>query len=431
MFDYKKEIGELEAVLKAGVSPFHTILNAKDQLHEAGFEELELGSGWDLQKGKGYYVDAFSSTLIAFTVPEDLSALSLRLAASHTDWPCLKVKPSPEVTTKAYGKLNVEVYGGAILNTWLDRPLSLAGRVCVPGETPFHPVTKFIDFKRPLLTVPNLAIHLNREVNNGVAYNPQVDMLPLITMVDEKLNDSQYFLKLLADEAGVKAEDILDYEFYIYNCDEPQLVGINEEFYSAPRLDNLTSVHACLSGITSAERTKNINISALYDNEEIGSSTKQGAASGLLDHIMEKIFLSLGLDRNSYLNALFNGFLLSMDVAQSYHPNKTENFDIKNQVLLNDGIAIKLAASQAYATDATSTSIIEALCRENQIPYKKYSNRSNIKGGSTLGSISSAMLTMRTVDIGVPLLAMHSARELMGTKDQAAIVELTKAYFQS
>lgn len=429
MFDYRKEIGELEAVLKAGVSPFHTILNAKEQLEASGFQELRLGSAWNLEKGTGYYVDAFHSTLIAFTVPENLSSPSLRLAASHTDWPCLKVKPSPEVTTKAYGKLNVEVYGGAILNTWLDRPLSMAGRVCVSGKTPFCPVTKFIDFKRPLLTIPNLAIHLNREVNNGVAYNPQVDMLPLITMVDEKLNDHQYFLKLLADEAGIKQEDILDYEFYIYNCDQPQLVGINEEFYSAPRLDNLTSVHACISGIISAQRKENINISALYDNEEIGSKTKQGAASGLMDHIMEKIYLALGFDRASYLDALFNGFLLSMDVAQSYHPNKTENFDIKNQVLLNDGIAIKLAASQSYATDAASTSVIEALCRENNIPYKKYSNRSNIKGGSTLGSISSAMLTMPTVDVGIPLLAMHSARELMGTKDQAAIVELTKAFF--
>lgn len=429
MKDYQKDLSELTAQLKAGVSPFHTIRYNASLLKAQGFEELRLGQPWKLAACKGYFVNAYDTTLIGFTVGADTEKHpAFRIAASHTDWPCLMVKPSPEIVTGGYGKLNVSIYGGAILSTWMDRALSLAGKVCTRGSDPFHPIVHFVDFRRPLLTVPNLAIHFNREANKGVELNPQIDMQPIITMVDDTLSKDSFFLELLAEEADVRKEDILDYEFYIYNCDEPQLLGIHDEFLSSPRLDNLTSVHACISGLLNSSRKEGIRVAALYDNEEIGSDTKQGAASPLLDRIMEKVYLSLGYSRSDYLDALFNGFLLSLDVAHAFHPNKTEKYDPKDRVELNDGVALKLAVSQSYATDASYVSVIEDLCRTNDIPYKKFSNRSDIKGGSTLGSISSCLLNMPAVDAGVAMLAMHSAREVMGVEDEWALAEMTRKF---
>lgn len=427
MEQYKNDLNELMELLKASVSPLHTIRYSMELLKSHGFTELKLNEAWNLESGKGYYVNAFDTTLVGFTVGEDAKEHpNFRIASSHTDWPCLMVKPSPEIAAEGYAKLNVAVYGGPILSTWLDRPLSLAGKVCTASEDPFQPKVHLVDFKRPLLTVPNLAIHFNREVNNGVALNPQIDMQPIIAMLDETLNKDEFFLELVADELQVKKEDILDYEFYIYNCDEPQILGIHNEFLSSPRLDNLTSVHACLSGLMGSSKKKGICVAALYDNEEIGSSTKQGAASPLTDRILEKIYLSLGYTRSEFLDALFSGFLLSLDVAHAYHPNKGEKYDPKDHVPLNGGVGLKLAVNQAYATDASHVSVIEGICRKHHIPYRKFSNRSDIKGGSTLGSISSCLLTMPAVDAGVAILAMHSAREMMGVKDQWALAELAR-----
>lgn len=423
-------IQQLDQMVTACVSPFHCILESSSQLKAAGFEELALDQPWQLCSGKSYFVNAFHSTLIAFQVGTSLNSNpDLRIIAAHTDWPCLKIKPSPEVTTSRYGKLNIEVYGGPILNTWLDRPLSMAGKVCLKNKSPFSPNTSFVDFQRPLITIPNLAIHMNRSVNEGTALDAQVDMLPLLTIINDTLEKDNYFLNLLAQEIHTDPELILDYEIYVYNTDSGTTLGLGEEFYSAPRLDNITSVHAALNAIIQSDRIDGINMIALYDNEEIGSHTKQGAASALTERIIEKMYLSLGYSRDTFLNALFHGFLLSMDVAHALHPNHTEKCDIKNQILLNDGIAIKMAASQSYATDATAVSIIEQICQQSNIPYKKFSNRSNIRGGNTLGSIASSFLTMKTVDVGVPLLAMHSSRELMGVQDQSALLQLATEFF--
>ena len=380
------DMKQLERLISASVSPYHCIMTAAASLDGAGFTELSLSGSWKLEQGHSYYIKAYDSTLIAFTIGELADqAPKLKLAASHTDWPCLKLKPSPEVTSGRYGKLNTEVYGGPLLHTWFDRPLSMAGKVCVTSDAPAGTKTIFVDFKRPVLTIPNLAIHMNREANQGVAVNPQIDMLPLLTLIKSDLEKEDFFLKVLA----------------------------------------------CLSGIMNSTAGHEIHVIALYDNEEIGSSTKQGAASLLMDRVLEKLFLSLGCSREAYLNALFDGFMLSLDVAHAIHPNHSEKCDIKNQILMGDGVAIKLSASQSYATDATSTGMIESICRNANIPYRKFSNRSDMKGGSTLGSISSSYLTMRTVDAGIPMLAMHSAREVMGTADQKALVDLVTAYFNA
>lgn len=425
----EKDVNELTELLKAGVSPFHTAAAAAALLKENGFAELKLGSPWKLQAGSSYFVNVYDSTLIGFTIGSEAGERPLfSIAAAHTDWPCLMVKPSPETANGGYGTLNVAVYGGPILNTWMDRPLSLAGKVCIRGEDPFHPTVKLLDFKRPLLTVPNLAIHFNREVNKGVELNPQIDMQPVLTLLDESLSRDSFFLDCLAKEAGVSKDAVLDYQFYVYNCDEPQILGLNREFLSAPRLDNLTSVHACVSGLINSRPKRAVSVAALYDNEEIGSRTKQGAASPLMERVLEKICLSMGFSRDAYLDSLFNSFLLSLDVAHALHPNKLERYDPKDRVVLNEGVALKLSVSQAYATDASYVSVVEDLCRSGQIPYKKFSNRSDVKGGSTLGSISSCLLNMPTVDAGVGLLAMHSARELMGVSDQWALAELTRKF---
>ncbi len=438
MKDQKHAIRSLEELLQAGVSPYHAIEKSIERLTDHGFEELKPQKSWELRAGKSYYVNLYGSSLIAFSigknVSKDGSAPKIRMAASHTDWPCLRIKPSPELSKGGYGLLNVESYGGQLLQTWFDRPLSMAGRVCLKGKDAFHPEEKLVDFKRPLLMVPNLANHIKRENEKNAEPNKQTDMLPVLTRLTEKLNENSFFLDLLAKELDVEKDQILDYEFYVYNWEKGTVWGLNEEFYSSPRLDNLTSVEGCLSGLLSAKHCgkddSTISLIALYDNEEVGSRTKQGAASTAIDRLMEKIYLSLGFTREQYLGAMFKSFLLSMDVAHAYHPSKPNNYDLKNHPLLNDGVVIKMSSTQTYATDATAVSVLEELCRENGIPYRKFSNRSDIRGGSTLGSISSCQLAVKAADVGVGLWAMHSTMETMGADDQHALNQLVKVFFE-
>ncbi len=454
------EIDSLKSLIDASVSPYHCIEEACRRLSKAGFKRLELSKPWNVKPGGAYFVPAYDSTLLAFTIENSTAVQAapvVRMAAAHTDWPCLKLKPSPEVSGHGYGKLNAEVYGSPILSTWLDRPLSAAGKVCVASEDPFCPDIRFLSCTKPLFTIPNLAIHMNRDVNKGVELNPQVDMLPLAAVLTERLNQNSYFLDFLASQLSVEPEAILDYEISLYPWEEGCLLGLQEELYSSPRLDNLTSVEACLSGLIASYKPGGlledglpparkhalkdsrqgensspiIRVAALYDNEEIGSRTKQGAASNLTERILEKLYLSLGYSRSQFLDGLLGGFLLSLDVAQAIHPNHPEKCDIKNQIPLGSGVVLKLAASQAYATDASCVSVIESLCRANEIPFRKFSNRSDMRGGSTLGSISSAFLNMPAVDAGIPLLAMHSSRELMHKGDQKALNTLTAAFFQA
>lgn len=419
--------------LKVSTSPFHAVKEAKSQLDAAGYVKLEAESAWSLEVNQGYYIDIFGTTLIGFRANDDfLKRPGCRIAAAHTDWPCLRVKPSPEVTSGKYGKVNVEVYGGPIYSTWLDRPLSLSGRITVASpDTPWKPKSQLVDFDRTLLTIPNLAIHMNREVNKGVELNPQTDLLPLLTMIEDSLNQEHYFLDLLAEEAGIAKDSILDYEMYIYNREQAELWGLNREFLSGPRLDNITSVQACLSGLLDSSRTDGLDMIVLFDNEEIGSRTKQGADSMMLANILELIYLAFGLDRQTFLTAMLQSFLLSIDVAHATHPNKPEKSDITNRVYLNDGFAIKMSSRQAYSTDSSAIAVIEGIAAKYNIPYKKYANRSDILGGGTLGTIVSAQLAVKAIDVGVPLLAMHSSWETMGAADQKALTDLVRGFFSS
>lgn len=416
--------------IKKGSSPFHVVQESIKLLQKRGFQILDVLKPWELEKGKSYYVNLFDSTIFAFTIGEDTQQdQSFHLAAAHTDFPCFHIKPSAELTERGYLKLNTEGYGGAILNTWLDRPLSIAGKIALKSQDIYQPAIKLIDIERPVLTIPNLAIHMNREINKGIELNKQTHLLPLFG-INKTQDREAYFLDFLAEELQVDASYILNYDLCIYNTEQGELVGREEEFISSPRLDNLTSVLALLKGITKVKRQDGINCIALYDNEEIGSRSKQGADSSLTYIVLQKIYNALGFSCAQLQEALLHSILFSVDVAHAYHPNYSNKNDLTNFVELGKGIVIKMDSTQRYASDTEAIAIVQQLCEKRQIPYQKFVNRSDSTGGSTLGSILSSWLPMKTVDLGIPLLAMHSARELMGTKDQSYLEKLINAFFE-
>ncbi|WP_301860147.1 M18 family aminopeptidase [uncultured Megasphaera sp.] len=408
-------------------SPYHVVQTSMDLLKEAGFTELSPHAPWELHEGGSYVVTAFDSSLLAFTIGRHPRA-HLRIAAAHTDFPCLRVKPAASIMQGVYGKLNIELYGGMIRESWLDRPLSLAGKIATTGTDPFHPAIHVVDFHTPLLTIPRLAIHMNRHTNDGVALNPQKDMLPLMTLCDGSTADS-FLLDYLAEYCHCAVQDILSYDLTVYPAEEGCLLGLHNEFISSPRLDNLTSVYASIAGLANHTAADGIQAVALFDNEEVGSRTKQGAASLLLPTYLQRLYHALGYTDEDYRLDQSSAFVLSIDVAHAMHPNMPEKCDITNIPVLGHGIALKTACSQAYAGDAEAAAIITALCRSGNIPYQHFVNRSDIPGGSTLGSLLSSYFPVRTMDIGIPILAMHSARELMGAADLKALYDLIGLFF--
>ena len=421
---------KLLQLLKAGTSAIMVVKEAEQQLKEAGFEELRFSNTWGLTEGGKYYMKHHDTTLLAFTVGQQVeSQEGFKIAAAHTDFPCLRIKPNPDVATSGYAQVNVEVYGGAILNTWLDRPLSISGRIAVKSNDVMHPDMRYIDIKRPLMTIPNLAIHMNREVNRGVELNRQTDMLPIVGLLEKELNEKQAFLKFLAKEESVAVEDILDYELWVYCMQEPVTFGMNEELILSPRLDNLTSVQALLTGIIEGKQKKGINVIALFDHEEIGSKTKQGAGSLLLLNVLEKICDSFGKTTAQTKESIYESFLLSVDVAHGLHPNNAGKMDITNKPVLGGGLCIKEACSQSYATDCEAVAVVEQICQRAGVAYQKFVNRSDMAGGGTLGSIASSIIPIPTVDVGIPLLAMHSAAETMGKKDMESLTGLVREFF--
>lgn len=433
----EKYFEEFFTYLKRGTSPFHVVSESVEMLEKAGFQPLDFSSAWGISAGGKYYMAYHGSTLFAFTVGKKIHYRQhLRIAASHGDFPCLRIKTHPEVREEGYQKLNVEMYGGAILNTWLDRPLSVAGRVALKSEDVFHPCIRYVDFERPLLSIPNLAIHINREVNKGVELNRQTDMLPLFGMEEKTKEDEQnktklaeFFMDALAEELQVEKSDILDYELSVYNVDEPMFTGFHKEFISAPRLDNLTSSFALVKAVASQERSEGINMAVIFDHEEIGSRTKQGAGSVLLSMVLEKIYEAIGVSRTVFMENMAEALVLSVDVSHGYHPNYSGKYDITNKPVLGGGICIKEACSQAYATDCEAIGIIQQMCDREGVAWQKSVNRSDGTGGSTIGAIAGALIPANIVDLGVPLLAMHSAREFMGTKDQTATQQLMDCFY--
>ncbi len=420
----------LFGLLANATSPFHTVQAVEKQLLEQGFEKLHLRDNWNLRKGGKYFLNHHGSTVFAFTVGEAFEAEDgFRIAAAHGDFPGFRMKPNAELEAGGYLQLNTETYGGAILSTWLDRPLSVAGRVALKSDDVFKPEVRLVDLKKPVLIIPNLAIHFNREMNKGVELRKQVEMLPIYGTASEELTKDA-FLKAIADALEVHKDDILDYELTIYNADTASYVGLTDEFVSAPRLDNLTSTQALIEGIIAGGRAKGLNMMVVFDHEEIGSRSKQGAASTLLATLLEKIYISLGMQAVDVTNALEDSLFLSVDVSHAYNPNYSAKYDLTNRHVLNRGFAIKQASSQSYATDSEAVAIVQQICEKEGIAYQKFVNHSDSAGGGTLGAIASAMLPIRTVDMGIPLLAMHSSRETMGVKDYESLVDFMKAYYR-
>ena len=417
-------------LLRKAVSPFACVQAAGERLAANGFEELCYNDEWKLKKGGKYIVNHHDTTLFAFTIGEEYKACDMvRIAAAHTDYPYLRIKPNADFVTEAYAQVNVEVYGGPILNTWFDRPLGVAGRIAVKSDNPFKPEIKMYQSKKPVMIIPNLAIHMNRDVNKGVEINNQTDLMPIADLIPEETKSVDYFLSFIAEETGIDKEDILDFELNTFCMEEPMYVGVKDTLISSPRLDNQTSVSALLSAIINADRKDGINIIALFDHEEIGSSSKQGAASILLHDMIIRILANIGADTEQINRSIYDAMMLSVDVAHGLHPNKVSKMDITNHPVLGKGFCIKEACSQSYATDSGAIGIVCQICDKYDIPYQRFVNRSDIRGGGTLGSIASTLLPIKTVDIGVPLLEMHSARELMGAADIDALEKLVEKYF--
>ena len=416
---------ELMAFLDGSPTSFHAVENMKRMLDKAGFHRLLEGKRWELERGAGYYVTRNDSSLIAFRIP-DKDYVGFQIMAGHSDSPALKLKANAElVVEKKYVRLNVEKYGGMLCAPWLDRPLSIAGRVAV--RTLDGVASRLVNVDRDLLIISNLAIHMNRKANEGYEFNAQRDLLPLFGGGEAK----DGFLKLVAEEAGVKAEEILDVDLFLYNRMKSTVLGMNREFIAAPRLDDLQCVFASLKGFLAAEPGHSVPVHCVLDNEEVGSSTKQGADSTFLRDVLQRINSAMGRNSEEYLTALASSFMVSADNAHSVHPNQPDKADPGNRPFMNEGIVIKYSANQKYTTDAISGAVFKAICERAEVPYQVFFNRSDMVGGSTLGNISNSQVAVNTVDIGLPQLAMHSCYETSGAKDTWYLAEAARVLYSS
>ncbi|TCK90626.1 aspartyl aminopeptidase [Natranaerovirga hydrolytica] len=424
-------IKELSQFINKATSPFHTVIEVKKMLLDAGFIELDVNDNWAFDYGKKYFVSPYPSCLFAFTIPKTIDFnQGFKIISAHTDQPCFRIKPSPELTAEGYLKLNTEPYGGPILNTWLDRPLSIAGKVVLKSNAVMEPIEKYIDIKKPILIIPNMAIHMNREVNKGIELNRQIDLIPLAALIDDKLNAKDYFINYLGKTCDMDPKDILDFDLYVYNCDESKVIGMHDEFISAPRLDDLAMVHSATQAMIHAQPKQDINVMALLDHEEIGSKSKQGADSALFSIILERIAQGIQYDKMKFYKALTKSFNISADMAHAVHPNKSEKHDPTNRPTIGNGVVIKISGNQKYVTDSKSIGIFQQLCEAAKVPYQKFVNRSDERGGQTLGPITSSYVPIPTVDIGPPMLSMHSSRELMGVKDYIDCVKVFQKYYE-
>lgn len=399
---------------------FLAVQNAKKVLEDDGFQNLDNIEKWNLEKNKKYFITRNNSSMIAFIIGEDPEA-GVKMIGSHTDSPSFMIKPNCEINFSGnYLKLNTEGYGGMIVSTWLDRPLSIAGRVILKGTSKFVAKTAFVDFKRPIAIIPNLAIHLNRDINNGYKYSKQKELLPILSLTGEDFTEKGYLLNIIAEEIGEKAEDILDYELFLYEYEKGSLIGINQEFISSSRLDDLMMVYNSLEAFlnySKSEDYRGIKMLLLVDNEEVGSSTGQGADSFLIRDTLKRICLSLFEDKEKFYSIIEKSVIISADLAHGVHPNYPEKHDPTNLPVLNKGVCLKYSASQKYSTTGIGTYIFKTICEKADIEYQRFVNHSDVVGGSTIGSIVASQFNIPVIDMGVCILAMHSIRELASVKD--------------
>ena len=401
---------------------YHAVKSVRERLEGEGFTELCEDGRWTINEGGKYYVVRNYSSVIAFKVPEK-NYKSFLICASHTDSPCFKLKSNFEISAENMVKLSVEGYGGMIMSSWLDRPLSVSGRVVTVKDGKVQ--TRLVNIDRDLLVIPNLAIHMSRDINKGYEFNVKRDMCPLAGGKDGALMD------IVAENAGVKKDDIKGFDLSLYNRMRGTVTGTDNEYFSAPRIDDLQCVYATLEGFLDSESENAISVFAAFDNEEVGSGTKQGAKSGFLRDTLERINAALGGDEEDYKRAVAQSFMLSCDNAHAVHPNHADKSDSANRVYMNGGIVIKYNANQRYTTDAVSEAVVKYVCEKVDVPYQLYANRSDIPGGSTLGNLSNEKVSLNTADIGLAQLAMHSAYETAGSKDTTYMINFVKTFYES
>ena len=413
----------LAAFLEKSPSVFHVIRNIREILEERGFQPLDERRKWDLAPGGSYYTVRNGSSLIAFRIPLK-PVKSLHITASHSDAPTFKIKPDPEMEAEGLLRLNLEKYGGMLTATWYDRPLTAAGRVLIRENGGIRQQLVYID--RDLLLIPSLAIHMDREANNKGYGNVQNDMPAVFSEGGKKGR----FMEIVAAECGCAPEDILGADLFLSSRMKPSVWGADREFISAPKLDDLMCAYGTLAGFAEADAPDDfIQMYCVFDNEEVGSRTKQGAESTFLKDALDRISECLGITRSELLCAEANGMMISADNAHAVHPNHPDKADPVNRPEMNKGIVLKYHANQKYTTDAVSEAYFKDICRRTGVPYQCFVNRSDMNGGSTLGNISNTQVSINTADIGLAMLAMHSSYETAGTRDIAYLSAFTRAFY--
>lgn len=408
----------------AAPTAFHAALGFAGMLEGAGYTRLNETEAWKIAKGGKYYVTRNQSSVIAFRVPRR-GAAPFQIAAAHSDSPMFKLKCTAEDTVLGkYIRLNVEKYGGMIMSSWFDRPLSIAGRVIVRQDGGLQ--AKIIDLGRDAALIPNMPIHFCREINDGYKFNPQVDLLPLYGGANAKGN----LARDIAAAAGVKESEIVASDLFLYNRTPASFWG-DGAYFSCPRIDDLECAYAAAEGFLAAGAADHISVCAVFDNEEVGSTTKQGAAGTFLSDVMNRCLAALGATDAETRAFVAASFMVSADNAHAVHPNHPEKYDVGNRTFMNEGVVIKANANQKYTTDAVSDAIFGEICRAAKVPVQHFANRSDVPGGGTLGNISNTQVSMNTVDIGLPQLAMHSAYETAGVKDADFMTKALKAFFDA
>ncbi|GGK42051.1 MULTISPECIES: M18 family aminopeptidase [Flavobacteriaceae] len=414
-------------------SPYHVVKNVKNILLENNFSELNFKNKWAIEKEGKYFVSQNDTSLFAFTVgTSDIASSGFKIVAAHSDSPTFKIKPSPEISVEdKYIKFNTETYGSPILNTWLDRPLSIAGRVSCKGKNSLNPITHLVTIEQPILIIPNLPIHFNRTVNEGIALNKQVDMLPVTALINKDLNKDLLLATKLSEIINVPIEDILEVDLNLYDVAKGSIIGLNNEFICSGKLDDLAMVHAGLSAILDSNNKNSTNVLAIFDNEEVGSRSKQGAGSPILKDVLNRILSIQGENEEDSQRAIYNSFMVSADMAHALHPNHPDKHDPVNRPIINAGPVIKIEGNQKYTTDSNSCAVFEMICKEASIPYQKFVNRSDMLGGGTLGNVSAGQLAISSVDVGNPMWAMHSIRETSGVDDHTYMTKALEGFYNA
>lgn len=427
----KRLAQELIDFLYKSPTAYHAASSVKDILDNEGFEEIFEKDAWKFKKGGKYYLVKNNSAVIAFKVGNgEIEKDGFRLIGAHTDAPGFRIKPNAEMKTEDhYIRLNTEVYGGPILYTWFDRPLGIAGRVILKGKSALKPRVELVNINKPVLIIPSLAIHMNRSVNEGYNFNRQKDTLPLVGFVNEELEKKGYLMSLLTKELGVSEDEILDFDLYLYEYEKGCVMGINEELISAGKLDDQWMVFAGVKALINSTDIDSTKVMICIDNEEIGSLTAQGAQSKLIRGTLERIAIALGKNSEEFFRAVSNSVMISADLAHAVHPNLPEKHDPTNRPLLGNGPVLKIAASGSYSTEGVAAGIFEAVCKEANVPVQKFVNRSDVRGGTTIGPMSAADLCIPVIDMGAPLIGMHSVRELASVKDNFYTIEAFTKFF--